>query len=121
MKMCPLLKWRFEPWNQIQRFSDSTKPILVDMNQFDAFCPHANAQLFQFVGELSAVEKIDGRCAVAGGFLDRCRSECSSGDEETFVSPPHHCTSKVPNLTWADGARVSLTLKEHMETHESVY
>src|SRR5260221_1023954 len=75
-------------------------------------------QLFEQVAKKLAVDQINGRRAVAGGFSHRVVAECSCCDDEAFVTPAHHCSTEVPDRARANRALVSLALKHYLERKE---
>ena len=101
-----------------QRVLNSSQLIRADFNNFDTANFDAQAQAFQQIAKRFPVHKINCGCSIPNRLALGIRREAPSRNNQSFVRPPDHRTSKVANDRRGNGILPALALKQHMERHE---
>ena len=99
-------------------FSYTLEPAVINGHLLNQLLLDSKIQLLKFVGEVIAVDQIDGRSPVPSGLLD-CRGGKSSGrDEQSLVRSSNHGPTKVADGVRRYGTLIFLALKQDVKTHE---
>ena len=72
-------------------------------------------EVLQQIAKLLAINQINRGSTIARRLPLRIRSECSRGDEQSFVGPANHSAPEIADVFCADAAFPFLALKVYLE------
>src|SRR5215471_11334870 len=100
--------------------SDLGEESGIDPDIFDCASrrPDAEVVSLEQFAQAVAVDEVDRRGAVAGGFLLGVRGERARRDQKALVAPACHRAAEVADGAGADAAAGSLALKEDREADQ---